>query len=282
MQCKLNQLIASLAALVALYAGQVTTHAQEQHPALMAPDFQFNQIDAICVMPPIDARDSTEHIDIGGLRPALMVKVQERGYRLLDPSCSSDSGASALSVAKPRWILTVKLDSFEVSKGAPGVGLGSYLTASLFDNQISKEVWRDTAKTGYGGRFAGALFGRDVDSMVESGFGAVLEKFEKQKRPFPPSPATAWQPISFATRLYKKGGFTECNGDLSYNSGALSFVPSSNGKSDGKCENFRFSVQGAKFGAAMWLIVPGKGRYFLQKSDETKLAYLDVALRNTL
>jgi hypothetical protein len=278
----LNQLFAGLAVLVILGGGQLPARAQDQHPVLMASGFQFDQIDAICVRPPIDARDSMQHIDLSGLRPALMVKVQERGYRLLDPSCSGDSGANTTQAAKSRWILTVKLDSFEVSKGAPNVGLGSYLTASLFDNQTAKEVWRDTSKTGYGGRFASALLGSSIDSLVESGFGAVLDKFEKPKKPNPPSPATMWQPISFASRLYKKGGFTECNGQLSFDSGTLSFAPSSNGKSDGKCESFRFSVQGARFGAAMWLIVPGKGRYFLQQSDASKLGYLDVALRNML
>ena len=210
-----------------------------------------------------------------------MTKVQERGYRLLDPSCSNDSTANATQAAKSRWILTVKLDDFEVSKAAPNVGLGSYLTASLFDNQTAKEVWRDTAKTGSGGRFASALLGSSIDSMVESGFGPVLAKFEKQKKPDPPSPATMWQPISFAARLYKYHSFTECNGQLSFDSGTLSFIPSSNGGNDKKCESYRFSVQGAKFGMGMWLIVPKKGKFALQQED-AKLGYLVVALRNML
>ena len=282
MQCKLNQLIASLAVLVFLPCGQLLARVQDQHPVLTAPGFQFDQIDALCVMPPLDARNSAQHIDLSGLRPGLMTKVQERGYRLLDPSCSNDSTANATQAAKSRWILTVKLDDFEVSKAAPNGGLGSYLTASLFDNQTAKEVWRDTAKTGSGGRFASALLGSSIDSMVESGFGPVLAKFEKQKKPDPPSPATMWQPISFAARLYKYHSFTECNGQLSFESGTLSFVPSSNGNNDKKCESLRFSVRGAKFGMAMWLIVPGKGKFAFQQSDESKLAYLDVALRNML
>ncbi len=209
-----------------------------------------------------------------------MAKVQERGYRLSDPSCSRDSGANATQGAKSRWILTVRLDNFEVSKAAPNFGLGSYLTASLFDNQTEKEIWRDTAKTGYGGRFASSMFGSNIDSLVESGFGPVLAKFEKQKKSHPPSPATMWTPISFSARLYKYHSFTECNGQLSFDSGTLSFEPSSNSKSDKKCESFRFGVRGARFGAAMWLIVPGKGKFALQQADESKVGYLDVALRN--
>lgn len=282
MQRNLSRLIVGLAVIVFLCNGRLLTHAQDQHPVFMAPAFQFDQIDALCVMPPIDARNSSEHIDLSGLRPILMGKVQERGYRLLDPSCSSGSGPNATQTAKPRWTLTVRLDNFEVSEAVPSYGLGSYLTASLFDNQTAKEVWRDTGKTGYGGRLARSMFGTSIDDIVISGFGPVLAKFEKQKNPAAPSPATMWQPISFSARLYKYHSSSECNGRLSFDSGTLSFMPSDNGKSENKCENFRFAVQGAKFGMGMWLIVPKKGKFALQKADESKLGYLAVALRNVL
>ena len=281
MQRNFTRLIAALAVIAVLSNGPLLTRAQEQHPVFMAPGFQFDQIDALCVMPPIVAGDNPEHLDISGLRTILMGKVQDRGYRLLDPSCSSDFVLNATLSTKPRWVLTVKLDNFEVSRAAPNLGLGTYLTASLVDNQKAKEVWRDTGKTGYGGRLMRATFGGDVDDMVISGFRPVLNTFEKQKKPPPPSPATMWQPISFSTRLYKYHGFSECNGQLSFDSGTLSFIPSSNGGNDKKCESYRFSVQGAKFGMGMWLIVPKKGKFALQQED-AKLGYLVVALRNML
>jgi hypothetical protein len=273
-----NSLIAGLAVLAIWLSVQLPAAAEDHHPVLMAPGFDFDQVESLCVMPPIDARNGPQPINLDGLRPAFMLKVQEKGYRVLEPGCSHDSGAKAAQGAKSRWILTVRLDAFEVSKAAPNVALGSYLTASLYDTQTDKEVWRDTAKTGYGGRFASAMLGSTLDGLVESGFGAVLATFEKQKKPYPPSPATMWPPTTFSARLYKVHSFSECNGQLAFDSGTLSFMPSSNGKNDSKCASFRFSVQGAKFGAAMWLIVPGKGKYFLQQYGGSE-DYLDLALR---
>jgi len=128
--------------------------------------------------------------------------------------------------------------------------------------------------------FASNELGSYAIDAVESGFGPVLAKFEKQKKPHPPSPATMWAPMSLSARLYKYHTFTECNGLLRFDSGTLSFDPSSNGKSDNKCASLRFSVQGAKFGAGMWLIVPGKGRFFLQQPGLPEVDYLDLALKS--
>jgi len=280
MQRNFNYLIAGLAGLVILLSGQLPARAEDQHPVFVAPGFQFNQVDSICVMPMIDARKGVTSFNLDGFRPGLMLKVAEKGYRVVDPSCSRDSRANAAQGAKWRWILTIRLDDFLVSKAEPSAAMGSLLTASLFDTQSAKEVWRDTAMTGFGGRFANNLLGNSLIGAIESGFGAVLAKFEKQKKPYPPSQATMWPPMSLSARLYKYHTFTECNGLLRFDSGTLSFDPSSNGKSDKKCASLRFSVQGAKFGAGMWLIVPKKGRFFLQQPGGAEVLYLDLALRS--
>ncbi len=221
-------------------------------------------------------------VDLDNLRLALMQEVQEKGYRVLDFRCAQSTAGSPGQGIKPRWILTVKIDGFLVSKAAPNRVMGSAMTASLFDTESAKEVWRDSAETGFGGRFANNLLGNTVEGAVDSGVGAVLSRLEKQKKHYPPTPDTIWPPMVLQARLYKIHSFTECNGVLSFNAGTLKFEPASNGKGDEKCEDLRFTVQGAKFGAGMWLIVPGKTRYFLQEPGGIQIVLLDLALRSAL
>jgi hypothetical protein len=213
-----------------------------------------------------------------------MVKVREKGYRLLDPSCSRDAAASAAQEAKPRWILTATLNDFLVPAAAPNAPMGSVLTASLFDTQSSKEVWRDTAKTGWGGRFASNLLGNSPIGAVESGIGPVLAKFEKRKSTFPPTQATMWAPMSLLVRVVKGHSFGPgCNGLLRLDSGTLSFEPSSNGKDDAKCAKFQFSLPGIQiktYPTVRMLGIPGKGNYVLQQAYATQDPYLFVALDN--
>src|SRR5208337_1519244 len=112
-------LITGLAGLVILLSGQLPARAEDQHPVFVAPGFQLNQVDSICVMPAIDARKGGMPLNLDGLRADLMLDVQEKGYRVVEPSCSRDSGANAAQGAKSRWILTVRLDDFVVSGAEP-------------------------------------------------------------------------------------------------------------------------------------------------------------------
>ena len=257
--------------------------AEDHHPVFIAQGFQFDQVDALCVMPmkvEVGGKDQVAP-GLDSLSPVLMLRVQEKGYRVLDPSCSRDADASAAHGTKPRWVLTVSLINFLTPVAAPYAPMGSVLTASLFDTQSSKEVWRDTARTGWGGRFASNLAGNSVIGAVENDIGPVLAKFEKRKNTPPPTPASMWSSMSFSARLYKVHSFSECNGLIRFDSGTLSFDPSSNGTHDSKCASFQFSVQGAKFGAGEWLIVPGKGKFYLQQPVGTEELYLDLALRSS-
>ncbi|MGA9980135.1 MAG: hypothetical protein WBQ08_16065 [Candidatus Sulfotelmatobacter sp.] len=230
-------------------------------------------------MPLIDARKNVPNVSLEALRPVLMSKVHAKGYRLLDPSCSRDADANAQRT-KSRWILTVRLDDL-VGPGA-AVVTGSLLTASLFDNESVKEVWRDTAMTRFGGRVANTLLDKDVNGIVASGIGPVLAKFERQKSTSPPSLATMWAPMSLNARLYKSHSFSECEGLLRFDSGGLSFEPLLNGKQKDKCASFQFSMAGAriKTGPLSWMSVPGKGKFFLQEPDETRVLYLFLALQS--
>jgi hypothetical protein len=267
-----NYPIAGLVGVVVLLYSQSPAWAGVHRPVFLAPGFQFNQVDTLCVMPLIDARKDAQAINLDALRPVLMLKVQAKGYRLADPSCSRDANANSLQRTKSRWILTVRLDDLFV------------LTASLFDTESAKEVWRDShAVLLIGRRYANDVFVvGNIYGPVASGIGAVLATFERQKNASPPSQANMWAPMSLSARLYKSHSFSECNGLLRFDSGTLSFDPSSNGKHQDKCASFQFSMPGSriKTGPSLWMSVPGKGRLFLQQPGETQVLYLFLALRN--
>jgi len=269
-----------------LLVGQFSARAEVQHPVFVAPGFQFDQIDALCVMPLINAMNNRTLPRPDDLRIDLMAEVQKRGYRVLDPSCSQSTAGNAAQVTRPRWILTVKLDDIVVSNAAPkNLVMGSLLTASLFDIESAKEVWRDTAMPGFGDRFGAALVGGyDIFTAIDGSFGQVLAKFIKQKKTYPPSSVTTWPPMSLQASLNKAHSFTQCNGLLKFDAGTLSFEPSSNGKSDNKCESYRFSVQGAKFSWSGWLDIPRKGEYLVNPlfGDHYHLRLWDLALRSAL
>lgn len=278
-------LIAAVAGLLVLLYIQSPAWAGVQHPVFVASGFQFNQVDALCVMPLIDARKNVPNVSFEALRPILMSKVHAKGYRLLDPSCSRDADANAQRT-KSRWLLTVRLDGFVESGAAPvvigSVVIGSLLTAYLFDTDSDKEVWRDTATTQFRGRVANTLLDKDINGIVASGIGLVLAKFERQKSASPPPLATIWAPMSLNARLYKSHSFSECEGLLRFDSGTLSFEPFPNGKQKDKCASFQFSMPGSriKTGPLSWMSVPGKGKFFLQEPDETRILYLFLALQS--
>ena len=279
--------IAALAVLLVLLHSQSPAWAEVQHPVFVASGFQFGQVGLLCVMPLIDARKNLPNDDLEAtrpvleaMRPVLMSKLHAKGYRLLDPSCSRDADANTQRT-RSRWILTVRLDDF-VGPGAGPFVSGSLLTASLFDTESIKEVWRDTAMTRFGGRVANALLDKDINGIVTSGIVAVLAKFERQKSTPPPSPATIWAPMSLNARLYKSHSFSTCDGLLRFDSGGLSFEPFLNGKQKDKCASFQFSMPGTriKTGPLSWISVPGKGKFFLQEPDEMRVLYLFLALQS--
>lgn len=273
-----------IAGIVILLSGQSYARDKDQHPVFIAPGFQFNQVDTVCVMPLTVAGIDKPATGLDVLRPALMLMVQEKGYRLLEPNCSRDTDSSTAQRVKPHWILTVSLNSFLVPAAAQNTAMGSVLTASLFDTQSAKEVWRDTAKTRWGGRFASNLLGNSPIGAVEGDLGNVLAKFEKQTKPYPPSQATTWAPMSMSARLYKlPASFSGCDGLLRFDSGTLSFEPSSNGKRDEKCSDFRFSVQGAKIDGRL-LVIPGKGKFCfpsgISQAEMDRVTYLELTVRS--
>jgi hypothetical protein len=264
-------LTAGLAGLLILLSSQLPAWAKNQH-AFLAPGFQFDQIDTLCVMPTIDARQG-KWVDIpptqeGGfdyIWPDLMWRLQRKGYRVADPSCSRDPGPNAAPQKKWRWVLTARLSDFEAGVVRKKIVMGLSLSASLVDTESGKEVWRDKELTGQVGE-------------LNYGLWDILSTIEKRKNPLPPSPDNIWAPVSMPTRLYKFHTFAECNGLIRLDSGTLSFDPSNNGTHDDKCANFQFSVPAASVKWDGWLIIPEKGRFALQKPDATQILFFNLAL----
>jgi hypothetical protein len=118
---------------------------KSHHPAFMAPEFEFRQIDTLCVMPLIDARkDMMLHTPFGlftapalhfeSLRNLAIDAIKLRGYQVNSDCDSAIQGGSPHS-GNSHWLLTVRVDFLWVT--------GAVLTGSLFDTQTGKEVWND-------------------------------------------------------------------------------------------------------------------------------------------
>lgn len=279
------------------------------HPVFMATDFQFDQVDELCVMPIAGSATPDQH------RLALMWKLQDKGYRVADPNCYRDiDGLNEAQRKKSRWMLKVSLkdikdvnpniktkaviDANKIPESNPlgnGDGatkevdmrvitdesyvvVGEEMTASLFDNNLSKEVWRDTIKLGFFGRVEYNI--QNINDQIENNFGRNLATFEKKKKLSPPSIESEWAPISFAVIFGRPWYADFCNGLLKLDSGTLSFEPSSNGSHDSKCASFQFSVPGAKVKPGSRLDIPGKGRYEIEHGSPIEILTLYVALRN--
>jgi hypothetical protein len=73
------------------------------------------------------------------------------------------------------------------------------------------------------------------------------------------------------------------DGLLRFDSGTLSFEPSSNGKRDEKRSDFRFSVQGAKIDGRL-LVIPGKGKFCfpsgISQENMGPITYLELTVRS--
>jgi hypothetical protein len=167
------------ALLLAVWFSGPQARAQSKHPAFMAPGFQFSQVDTICVMPVIDARQ-----DAGpplsrpkSLRITLNAALEERGYQT-DRQCSDGESDHAPRAGGWRWLFTVRVDALYV--------VGAAITGSLYDTQADKEVWKDSAIPGFGGRYKNALKAQagvlNADELVRSSFHALLATFEDRKK----------------------------------------------------------------------------------------------------
>jgi hypothetical protein len=275
MDRRCNYLIVGLAGFVILLSAHFPAWAKDHHAVSTAPGFQLSQVDTLCVLPLIDARYDAWAGGPGDVWSAVVWELQEKGYRVADPSCSTDAGANGAQSRKWRWTLTLRLE------GDPGGRAAYILSASLVDGESGKEVWRGGSVPLFMGNAGSGSW-----VMISNGVGPLLSNFEKRKNPSPPSIDNMWKPVSLQTRLYKIHTFTECNGLLRLDSGTLTFEPSDNGTHEDKCASFRFSVPGAKVKTGRWMLVPGKGRFFLQNPgnplDEswTKDRYLYLALRS--
>jgi len=143
--------VSAVMTLALLWGIQGRAAGEEQ--TYIAPGFQFNQVDTICVMPAIDkGRDPRAQLNGEAVRPLVMLELEARGYAVNGPGCTEEAHVGESSTKSSRWLLTVTLDRLWVS-AANGQVLGSFLIASLFDTQAGKEVWRNSASTKYGARF---------------------------------------------------------------------------------------------------------------------------------
>jgi hypothetical protein len=272
--------------------------AMSDHPELIAPGFNFGQVDAFCVMPVIDKKQYVGRpLDTSPMRPLLMLALEERGYRIENPGCSDFVHLDAPSSGSPRWLFGVTVDGLWIARD--GEVLGCYLTASVFDTQAKREVWRDTANTGYGARFGSALgrstvgLGQASDSrLFEGALGRVLAKVEKKGKAELPLASTTWAPQSVEADVFNrefgmKAGLRGCHGTLQDRLGVVSFRSEA---ADTKCEKFQFSVArntiksygrsivGSAVATAFEINLPGIGTVHFCNANEMQVYYLFAAL----
>ncbi|MGA2904733.1 MAG: hypothetical protein ABSD98_12940 [Candidatus Korobacteraceae bacterium] len=112
------------------------------------------------------------------MRPSVVQALEERGYRV-NTDCPAVKQGGASQAGDPRWLLTVRVDAI--------YPVGSVLTGSLFDTQGEKEVWKATAKPGFGSRYGSALrleYGGavTVDHLIKSGFGNLFATIETRTK----------------------------------------------------------------------------------------------------
>jgi hypothetical protein len=150
---------------------------EQRGPVFMAPDFQFSQIDTICIAPPIDLRaDKTEPLYLsasGGKAPHLLGErpitadvavanwFNHLGYptvgcNSVDPlddlRAPSDAWLSKLDFGQSRWLFILAVEYFSTPYGKSEALFGSQTNRShavvsgyLFAKQAAggKLVWRD-------------------------------------------------------------------------------------------------------------------------------------------
>ena len=122
--------------------------ANVHSPVFMAPGFQFEQVDTLCILPIAGSANDEQQ------RLALMWKLQDNGYCIADPNCYRESSTSnGMPGKKPHWMLKISTDELEAKPvGQPPKGtefIAYQMIAVLLDNNSGKEVWRDTEVTKY-------------------------------------------------------------------------------------------------------------------------------------
>jgi hypothetical protein len=232
------------------------------------------------------------------MRPLLMLALEERGYRIEDPGCSDLAHPDASSSGSPHWLVGVTVDGLWIARD--GEVLGCYLTASVFDTQAKKEVWRDSENTGYGSRFGSALgrstfgLGQASDTrLFEGALGRVLSKVVKKGKVELPLASTTWLPLSVQAEVFNPAGFgmksggMGCHGTFQDSAGVVSFQSDA---AEAKCEKYQFSVPrntiksfgrsivGSAAKQAFEVGLPGIGTIHFCKANEVQVYYLLAAL----
>ncbi len=161
--------------LAASFCGQ-QMWAKSDHPAFLAPGFEFGQIDSICVMPIDAGQDIRPLLDLESLRGLAMETLDRRGYQARS-DCSGGTPGGDSHAGNPRWTLTIRVDALLVT--------GAVLTGSLFDSQVDKEVWKDTKRPGFGGRYKNAwvvsnLGAVDANRLARSALPSLFATFPKR------------------------------------------------------------------------------------------------------
>jgi hypothetical protein len=164
------------------------------------------------------------------------------------------------------------------------------LTASLFDTEADKEVWRDTATTGFWGRTENQTrvdisHGILIEDLIKREFNPLLATFEKRDKPSPKDLHhvldPTWPVESLEVRNLRRGG---CHGVLSLElgSGLISYE-----SPDNKCEKYGFSApidQVKSLGFNRFKVfcvsVSGKGTYYFDTTDKVGLNYVLAAWRS--
>jgi hypothetical protein len=245
-------------------------------------------------MPAIDkGQDSVALLDGDAVRPLVMMELEARGYSVDDPRCAEDAHAGGSSKRASRWLLTVTYNgSWRIP---PGQVVGGFLTASLFDTEAGKEVWRNSANTKYMARLANGLGAGGINYNVpnpvafktevfKSALGPVLGKVEKRGKAAAPLAITSWAPISVRTGIFSKVHGEVCEGILEAKAATVSFTPD---HPEGKCKKYQISMARSEiksygaiyFGNVFELTANGVGRIrFSGAVDEKSVNYLFASL----
>jgi hypothetical protein len=148
-----------------LALGLSAAKAEEHHPVLLAPGFQFSQVKTVCVMPLINMTKG--YLELNGPRLAVIQELTRRGFNA-NAKCAFHTEPPGKQPPDTRFLLTVRVDMVTL--------VGDRLTASLFDASTGKEVWRDTAMPGFGGRYKNALIAENVGVSLDRLFESTLKK----------------------------------------------------------------------------------------------------------
>jgi hypothetical protein len=93
--------VSAVMTLALLWGIQGRAAGEEQ--TYIAPGFQFNQVDTICVMLAIDkGRDPRAQLDGEAVRPLVMLELEARGYAVNGPGCTEEAHVGESSTKSSR------------------------------------------------------------------------------------------------------------------------------------------------------------------------------------